>query len=59
MKNFNDTFGFYIIKVRALEQKALEAGLLEKSDIKSLSEMRFDAWQSYLVSRCEYLESLF
>ncbi|MBR6153894.1 MAG: hypothetical protein IKQ43_05605 [Treponema sp.] len=45
-------------KIRELEEKALEAGIIEKAQIKTSEAMREEAWECYLVSRMEWLESM-
>lgn len=44
-------------EVRRLERIASRNGVLDYS-IKSIADMRDEAWETYLVSRREYLESL-
>lgn len=56
--DFVNSIGFYTLKVRSLEKKALEVGVLEKSDIKTLADMRLEAWECYLVAKSEHLECL-
>ena len=41
-----------------MEEKALEAGIIEKAQIKTSEAMREEAWECYLVSRMEWLESM-
>ena len=38
-------------EIRELEQKALAAGILKQSDIKTSEAMREDAWKVYLKNR--------
>lgn len=45
-------------KIRELEEKALEAGIIEKAQIKTSEAMREEAWECYLVSRMEWPESM-
>ena len=45
-------------KIRELEEKAIEAGIIEKAQIKTSEAMREEAWECYLVSRLEWLESM-
>ena len=44
-------------KVRELEEKAIELGIIEKAQIKTSQMMREEAWECYLVSRMNWLES--
>ena len=39
------------VKVRELEEKAIESGIIEKAQIKTSQMMREEAWECYLVSR--------
>ena len=45
-------------KIRELEEKAIEAGIIEKSQVKTSEAMREEAWECYLVGRMEWLESM-
>lgn len=42
-------------EIRELEQKALAAGILKQSDIKTSEAMREDAWKVYLKNRKFFL----
>lgn len=42
-------------EIRELERKALEAGILEQSDIKTSEAMREEAWEVYLQNRKAFL----
>ena len=43
-------------KIRELEQRALQAGIIGKNDIKTSGDMREEAWECYLIGRLEWLE---
>lgn len=58
MKKRNTSNNPLFRKIRELEEKALEAGIIEKSDVKTSEAMREEAWECYLVSRMEWLESM-
>lgn len=45
-------------EIRELEEKALKAGIIEKGDIKTSEAMREEAWECFLISRREWLESM-
>lgn len=55
-EEFKNSLGFFIVHFRELEKKALEVGIIEKSDIKTLSEMRSEAFLSYLIFKSERLK---
>ena len=42
-------------EIRELEQKALAAGILKQSDIKTSEAMRKEAWKVYLKNRKAFL----
>lgn len=42
-------------KIRELEEKAIEAGIIEKS-YKTSKAMREELWEYYLVGRMKWLE---
>lgn len=44
-------------EIRELEQKALAAGILKQSDIKTSEAMRKEAWSIYLGTRKSFLSS--
>jgi len=58
MKKRNTSNNPLFCKIRELEEKALEAGIIEKAQIKTSEAMREEAWECYLVSRMEWLESM-
>lgn len=58
MKKRNTSNNPLFRKIRELEEKALEAGIIEKAQIKTSEAMREEAWGCYLVSRMEWLESM-
>lgn len=58
MKKRNTSNNPLFRKIRELEEKALEAGIIEKSNVKTSEAMREEAWECYLVSRMEWLESM-
>lgn len=58
MKKRNTSNNPLFRKIRELEEKALEAGIIEKAQIKTSKAMREEAWECYLVSRMEWLESM-
>ena len=58
MKKRNTSNNPLFRKIRELEEKALEAGIIEKAQIKTSEAMREEAWKCYLVSRMEWLESM-
>lgn len=58
MKKRNTSNNPLFRKIRELEEKALEAGIIEKTQIKTSEAMREEAWECYLVSRMEWLESM-
>lgn len=45
-------------QIRELEEKALEAGIIKKYDIKTSKAMREEAWECYLIGHMEWLEKL-
>lgn len=45
-------------EIRELEEKALKAGIIGKDDIKTSEAMREEAWECFLISRREWLESM-
>lgn len=45
-------------EIRELEERALKAGIIENYEIKTSEAMREEAWECYLVSRKEWLESM-
>lgn len=58
MKKRNTSNNPLFRKIRELEEKAVEAGIIEKSQVKTSEAMREEAWECYLVSRMEWLESM-
>lgn len=58
MKKRNTSNNPLFRKIRELEEKALEAGIIEKAQIKTSEAMREEAWECYLVSRMEWFESM-
>ena len=58
MKKRNTSNNPLFRKIRELEEKAIEAGIIEKSNVKTSEAMREEAWECYLVSRMEWLESM-
>lgn len=58
MKKRNTSNNPLFRKIRELEEKALEAGIIERAQIKTSEAMREEAWECYLVSRMEWLESM-
>lgn len=58
MKKRNTSNNPLFRKIRELEEKAIEAGIIEKAQIKTSEAMREEAWECYLVSRMEWLESM-
>ena len=58
MKKRNTSNNPLFRKIRELEEKAIEAGIIEKSDVKTSEAMREEAWEWYLVSRMNWLESM-
>ena len=58
MKKRNTRNNPLFSKISELEEKALEAGIIEKAQIKTSEAMREEAWECYLVSRMEWLESM-
>ena len=56
MKKRNTSNNPLFRKIRELEEKALEAGIIEKAQIKTSEAMREEAWECYLVGRVEWLE---
>ena len=58
MKKRNTSNNPLFRKIRELEEKALEAEIIEKAQIKTSEAMREEAWKCYLVSRMEWLESM-
>lgn len=58
MKKRNTSTNSRLRKIRELEEKALEVGVIEKAQIKTSEAMREEAWECYLVSRMEWLESM-
>lgn len=58
MKKLNTSNNPLFRKIRELEEKAIEAGIIEKAQIKTSEAMREEAWECYLVSRMEWLESM-
>lgn len=45
-------------EIRELEEKALKAGIIENYEIKTSEAMREEAWECFLISRLEWLESM-
>lgn len=45
-------------KIRELEQRALQAGIIESYEIKTSEDMRYEAWECYLIGRKEWLEGI-
>lgn len=45
-------------EIRELEQRALQAGIIEHYEIKTSEAMRYEAWECYLISRKEWLEGI-
>ena len=58
MKKRNSSKNPLFRKIRELEEKAIEAGIIEKSNVKTSEAMREEAWECYLVGRMEWLESM-
>lgn len=58
MKKRNTNNNPLFRKIRELEEKAVEAGIIEKSQVKTSEAMREEAWECYLVGRMEWLESM-
>lgn len=58
MKKRNTSNNPLFRKIRELEEKAIEAGIIEKSDVKTSEAMREEAWECYLVGCMEWLESM-
>lgn len=58
MKKRNTSNNPLFRKIRELEEKAIEAGIIKKSDVKTSEAMREEAWECYLVGRMEWLESM-
>ena len=58
MKKRNTSNNPLFRKIRELEEKAIEAGIIEQAQIKTSEAMREEAWECYLVSRMEWLESM-
>lgn len=58
MKKRNTSNNPLFRKIRELEEKAIEAGIIEKSDVKTSEAMREEAWECYLVGRKNWLESM-
>ena len=58
MKKRNTSNNPLFRKIREREEKAIEAGIIEKAQIKTSEAMREEAWECYLVSRMEWLESM-
>lgn len=58
MKKRNTSNNPLFRKIRELEEKAIEAGIIEKSDVKTSEAMREEAWECYLVGRMNWLESM-
>lgn len=57
MKRRNPSNNPVFREIRELEQKALEAGILKQSDIKTSEAMRKEAWSIYLATRKSSLSS--
>lgn len=57
MKRRNPSNNPVFREIRELEQKALEAGILKQSDIKTSEAMRKEAWSIYLGTRKSFLIS--
>lgn len=57
MKKRNPSNNPIFREIRELEQKALEAGILKQSDIKTSEAMRKEAWSIYLATRKSFLSS--
>jgi hypothetical protein len=45
-------------EIRELEEKALKAGIIENYEIKTSEAMCEEAWECFLISRREWLESM-
>ena len=58
MKKLNTSNNPLFRKIRELEEKAIEAGIIEKSDVKTSEAMREEAWECYLVGHMKWLESM-
>lgn len=58
MKKRNTSNNPLFRKIRELEEKAIESGIIEKSEVKTSEAMREEAWECYLVGRMDWLESL-
>lgn len=58
MKKRNTSNNPLFRKIRELEEKAIEAGIIEKSDVKTSEAMREEAWECYVVGRMNWLESM-
>ena len=57
MKKRNTSNNPIFRKIRELEEKAIESGIIEKAQLKTSQMMREEAWECYLVSRMNWLES--
>ena len=57
MKKRNPSNNPIFREIRELEQKALAAGILKQSDIKTSEAMRKEAWSIYLATRKSFLSS--
>lgn len=57
MKKRNTSNNPLFRKIRELEEKALEAGIIEPWEIHTSAEMREEAWECYLYSKLEFLEN--
>lgn len=58
MKKRNTSNNPLFRKIRELEEKAVEAGIIEKSQVKTSEAMREEAWECYLVGRMGWLKSM-
>lgn len=58
MKKRNTNTNPIFREIRKLEEKAAEAGIIEKSDVKTSEAMRKEAWEWYLMGRMKWLESM-
>ena len=56
MKKRNISNNRLFRKIRELEEKAIEAGIIEKSYVKTSKAMREELWEYYLVGRMKWLE---
>ena len=58
MKKRNTSNNPIFREIRELEQRALEAGVIQQKDIKTSEAMREKAWSIYLTTRKSFLTSL-